>query len=201
MGAIRFRRGSRAHAALLLAAAGVALPEGDPPLRDAPVVWHADDRRGHSTAGDAGSQSDSQRGGRHVLSATRPAAAPGPRGAPRRHPVRRRPRAARRQRKRAGRSPELDVVHQSHRGSSRSLRRRQLGARCCRRARTHPAAGRWCRRRRRGSHPASISGTPVERSGSSSSTHRLIPGWHRPPASSRYACSTPRGTTSPRTSS
>ncbi|UCF40663.1 MAG: hypothetical protein JSW43_13220 [Gemmatimonadota bacterium] len=42
MAAIRFRR---AEAAALCALAGVALAAGEPPLRDAPVVWHENDRQ------------------------------------------------------------------------------------------------------------------------------------------------------------
>jgi hypothetical protein len=46
MGRIRFRRGSRrASAVALCALAGLAASGGGPPLRDAPVTWHADDRR------------------------------------------------------------------------------------------------------------------------------------------------------------
>ncbi len=46
MGAIRFRPGN-GHAATiaLCAITGLALPGGDPPLQDAPVVWYEDDRR------------------------------------------------------------------------------------------------------------------------------------------------------------
>ncbi len=46
MGAIRFRHASgRATAVALCALTGLAVGTGEPPLRDAPVVWHEDDRR------------------------------------------------------------------------------------------------------------------------------------------------------------
>ena len=46
MDAIRFRPASaRAAAVALCALTGLAVTPGDPPLRDAPVVWHEDDRR------------------------------------------------------------------------------------------------------------------------------------------------------------
>jgi hypothetical protein len=45
MARTRFRPGSPALAVALSALAGIAAAGGEPPLRDAPVVWHADDRR------------------------------------------------------------------------------------------------------------------------------------------------------------
>lgn len=46
VGAIRFRRASgRAKAVALCALTGLAVTSGDPPLRDAPVVWHENDRQ------------------------------------------------------------------------------------------------------------------------------------------------------------
>ena len=45
MARTRSRRGRPALAVALSALSGIAAAGGEPPLRDAPVVWHADDRR------------------------------------------------------------------------------------------------------------------------------------------------------------